>query len=215
MKVIFIRHGESTSNAGIVTHDFSKVVLTQKGHDQSIKLAQEWTEAPCLIAVSPFLRAQETAKPTIERFPEVPVEILPMQEFTYLEPSRWNGTHRSERMPHIEMYWQRSDPNYCDGPHAESFSALLSRIDLTLARLEALCEYQTLVSSNKLVLAFSHGQFMQVLRITLMHPEWSHQQKMTYFLAFNEKYPILNIDCLCIEKKGHNWILPLKYTQNP
>lgn len=207
MRVIFIRHGESTSNAGIVTHDVSQIVLTQKGHDQAIKLAYEWVEKPALIAVSPFLRTQETARPTIARFPDVPVKILPMQEFTYLEPIHWNGTHRSERMPHIEKYWQRSDPNYCDGPHAESFNTLLNRIDLTLAQLEVLSEHQTSVQDDRLVLAFSHGQFMQVLRITLMYPEFSNMQKMAYFCEFNEKYPILNIECLHIEKKNNQWKL--------
>ena len=36
-----------------------------------------------------YLRTQQTAQPTIERFPEVPVAVWPIQEFTYLEPSRW------------------------------------------------------------------------------------------------------------------------------
>jgi hypothetical protein len=40
----------------------------------------------------------------MERVPEVPVEIWPTQEFTYLQPSRWNGTMSLERMSFIEHY---------------------------------------------------------------------------------------------------------------
>lgn len=44
------------------------------------------------------------AKATIQRFPDVPVEGRPIEEFTYLQPSRWNGTRSTERMPHLERY---------------------------------------------------------------------------------------------------------------
>lgn len=81
-----------------------------------------------------------------------------MEEFTYLEPSRWNGTSRTERLPHIEAYWQTADPSYRDGPRAESFDTLLGRVETTLARLEKL-------PADALVYAFSHGQFMQAVRV--------------------------------------------------
>jgi hypothetical protein len=35
---------------------------------------------------SPHLRTQQTTAPTIERFPDVPVEVWPIEEFTYLQP---------------------------------------------------------------------------------------------------------------------------------
>lgn len=62
-------------------------------------MAASWTETPDLIVTSPYLRTQQTAAATIERFPNVPVEVWPIQEFTYLQPSRWNGTLSSERIP--------------------------------------------------------------------------------------------------------------------
>lgn len=45
----------------------------------------------------------------------MPVEVWPIQEFTYLQPSRWNGTLSSERMPYIERYWTQADPDFYDG----------------------------------------------------------------------------------------------------
>jgi broad specificity phosphatase PhoE len=92
MKAIFIRHGQSTGNAGVPCTDLATIELTEKGWNQARQVAMEWTEKPSLIVTSPFLRTQQTAAPTIERFPDVPVQVWPIEEFTYLQPSRWNGT---------------------------------------------------------------------------------------------------------------------------
>ena len=121
-----------------------------------------------------------------------------MEEFTYLEPSRWNGTLREERLPHIEAYWKEADPAYRDGPGAESFETLLGRVDLTLRKLE-------LLPAQSLVYAFSHGQFMQAVRISLLFPDWTSRQKMAYFWPFNAKYPVLNTDQLEVGFHGGAW----------
>src|SRR3546814_8717712 len=85
-----------------------------------------------------YTRTRQTAAPTIARFPGVPVEVWPIEEFTYLQPARWNGTRRAERMPHLERYWREADPDYCDGEGAESFSTLLRRCEAALTRLAAM-----------------------------------------------------------------------------
>lgn len=198
MKVIFIRHGESTGNAGIPSFDLSKLELTTLGQAQSESTALGWKQRPTLIAMSPYRRTHLTAQPTIDRFPDVPVEILPMEEFTYLEPSRWNGTSRLARLPHIESYWGMADPDFCDGPGAESFQTLLDRVGRTLARFEALPQ-------DALVYAFSHGQFIQAVRQSLLHPTWTAQQKMAHFWAFNAEHPILNADALEVRFGDGRW----------
>jgi hypothetical protein len=83
MQAIFIRHGQSTGNAGIPCHDLALLELTELGHKQAREVAASWTETPSLIVTSPYLRTHQTAAPTIERFPNVPVEVWPIQEFTY------------------------------------------------------------------------------------------------------------------------------------
>lgn len=198
MKVIFIRHGESTGNAGIPSFDLSKLELTTLGRAQSESIALGWKQRPTLIAMSPYRRTHLTAQPTIDRFPDVPVEILPMEEFTYLEPSRWNGTSRLARLPHIESYWGMADPDFCDGPGAESFQTLLDRVGRTLARFEALPQ-------DALVYAFSHGQLIQAVRQSLLHPTWTAQQKMAHFWAFSAAHPILNADALEVRFGEGRW----------
>ncbi|MEO6804236.1 MAG: histidine phosphatase family protein [Granulicella sp.] len=200
MKATFIRHGESTGNAGIASHDHELLELTNKGWQQARKLAASWNEIPALIVTSPYLRAQQTAQPTIERFPGVPVEIWPIQEFTYLEPGRWNGTLKVERDPHIEAYWQAVQPDYQDGKGAESFANLLRRAETTLEKLQRL-------GSEGPVFLFTHGQFMQAVRHTVMFPEWTDKQKMEHFWPFAKHSPVLNGQKIEVELGSTGWQL--------
>src|SRR3546814_4184651 len=85
------------------------------------------------------------------------LEVWPIEEFTYLQPARWNGTGSAERMPHLERYWREADPDYCDGEGAESFSTLLRRCEAALTRLAAM-------PAGSLAYVFGHGQFIQAAR---------------------------------------------------
>ncbi len=175
MRAIFIRHGQSTGNAGIPCDDLASIPLTELGWGQSREVAAGWTETPDLILTSPYLRTRQTATATIERFPNVPVGVWPIEEFTYLQPSRWNGTLSSERMPYLERYWNEADPEFCDGDGAESFSTLLlHRAEIALDRLQAL-------PAEPLVYVFSHGQFIQAMRSLVVDSKLSDREKMQKF----------------------------------
>jgi broad specificity phosphatase PhoE len=171
---VFIRHGESTANAGAVCDDIALVELTEGGLRQARDLAAQWAEAPDLIVTSPFTRARQTAEPTIRRFPHTPVEVWPIEEFTYLQPFRWNGTSVAERRPHADAYWQSCDAAFRDGSGAESFSDLLRRAEAALDKLSAM------VPGSR-ALVFTHGQFMQAVRVTVLHPGMSDSEKMRAF----------------------------------
>ena len=187
MKATFVRHGQSTGNAGIPCNDLALLSLTELGWQQARKVAADWIETPDLIVTSPYLRTQQTAAPTVERFPDVPVEVWPIQEFTYLEPSRWNGTLSIERMPHIERYWEKSDPTYCDGDGAESFGMLLRRAEKALEGLQAQPE-------NALVYLFSHGQFIQAVWSLILDTAMNDQEKMRRFWRKGEPPAICNAE---------------------
>lgn len=200
MRAIFVRHGESTGNAGVPCHDLAKLELTEKGREQARLLAEEWTAAPDLIVVSPYLRTHQTAQPTRDRFPAVPVQQWPIEEFTYLEPSRWNGTARSERLPYIEEYWKTADPLYCDGPGAESFVSLLGRAEIALGRLRSLPD------QAGTVVLFTHGQFMQAVRMSVLYPAASNQDKMRSFWL-NSGLPVFeNAERFELELLANGWI---------
>lgn len=83
--VLLIRHGESEANAGLPTASPTGIRLTAKGHAKAAAVAESIPERPGLIVTSPYLRTQATAAPFIRRYPEVPAEVWPVHEFTYLD----------------------------------------------------------------------------------------------------------------------------------
>jgi broad specificity phosphatase PhoE len=198
MRATFIRHGQSTGNAGIPCHDLATIELTERGWDQARRVAANWTETPSLIVTSPYLRTQQTAAPTIERFPDMPVEVWPIEEFTYLQPSRWNGTLAADRAPHLIRYWGEADPAYCDGEGAESFGALLRRAEAALGRLAAL-------PSPGPVYVFSHGQFIQAVRAVVTESGLDDQAKMLRFWRKGELPAIGNTELVEFGWSNNRW----------
>ncbi len=154
-KAWFIRHGESVSNADLQTKHPATSALTTRGHKEAALVAQAFREAPDLIVVSSFVRAQETAVPTQNRFPQVPVETWPVYEFTYLHPERYNGTTGSQRQPFAHAYWERNDPFEKESGEGESFAELLARVEETKRCLQ--------IHPVKFIAIFSHGLFLRAL----------------------------------------------------
>jgi broad specificity phosphatase PhoE len=197
---IFIRHGESTGNAGIPHNDLALLELTETGQRQAEEVAAGWFHAPDLIVTSPYLRTKQTARPTLARFPSVPVEVWPIQEFTYLEPSRWNGTLSRDRKPYIDAYWTTADPAYCDGPGAESFSTLLDRARLALRQLESQPK------SNR-IFVFSHGQFIHAVRMMILYPDSTDAERMRLFWRKDGLPSVQNCELIEAEWSDNIWTL--------
>src|SRR5215475_7985470 len=120
--VWLIRHAESIGNAGLATSRPDTIPLTGRGIEQASYLADSFSQAPALIVTSPYIRTQQSAKPTIQRFPAARQEQWEVQEFTYLSPARYLDTTAADRIPFVEAYWSRCDPHYVDGDGAESFA---------------------------------------------------------------------------------------------
>src|SRR5215213_88458 len=159
-EIWLIRHGESESNAGLPTSDTAKIVLTPRGIAQAEYLAASFTRAPSLVITSPYLRAQQSAQPTIKRFPEVRLEEWPVHEYTYLSLASRHNTTRHSRKPLIDAYWERCDPHYLDGEGAESFVTLVARVGQVLERIKR--------QDDQFVALFSHGHFMRALLWVLL-----------------------------------------------
>jgi len=148
--LLLVRHGQSVSNAGLRTVRPHLTELTAIGQEQARLTAAALPE-PGLIAVSPYHRARDTAQPFVERWPAVTCVEWPVQEFTYLDGSAWDGTTALERRPAIDAYWDRADPHYADSGGAESFADLLARADRVRRDSEAFGEGPIVV--------FTHGIF--------------------------------------------------------
>jgi len=161
MKEIWlIRHGESESNAGLLTSDTAKIALTSRGIAQAEHIVAAFTRPPSLIVTSPYLRAIQSAQPTIGRFPQARLEEWLVHEYTYLSLASRHNTTLHGRKPQIDAYWERCDPDYLDGDGAESFAALVFRAKQIMERIKRL--------DDDFGAIFSHGLFIRTLLWVLL-----------------------------------------------
>lgn len=190
-----IRHGESEANAGQPTESAHSISLTERGHAQAGAVVAALPVAPDLIVVSSYVRARQTAEPTIATYPSARVEEWPVEEFTYLSLKNALPTTAADRRPFVEEYWRRCDPNYCDGEGAESFADFISRVNTTIDRLSA-------VNERSIVL-FSHGQFIRaIMRLALTGAEGHSQQSMREFDLFLQAVPFPNAAFVVMHLEG-------------
>ncbi|KGK24500.1 histidine phosphatase family protein [Pseudomonas plecoglossicida] len=197
LTVHFVRHGESAANAGTATSDPALIPLTDMGWEQARAVAERFLQAPTLIVTSPYERAADTAKPTIVRFPGVPVEIWPVEEFTYLSLTRCANTTPADRRPWVEGYWRSADPEFVDGPGTESFASLIQRARESLRRLHGM---------PGTVAVFGHGQFIQAVRWLIVEsPVRIDSAAMRDFRAFDLEHPISNCQMITIGHDGQRW----------
>jgi broad specificity phosphatase PhoE len=163
--VDIIRHAQSESNAGLPVNDPASVKLTELGRRQAQAVSESFNELnpPQLIVTSPFIRTGETAAPTIARFPQAQREVWPIQEVTYLDPSKYKGTTFAQRKPFTRPYWEKADPDYIDGPGAESFNQMMARVDDMLGRIRQLPHDYTVI--------FCHGFIMRAAWQRLANPQ--------------------------------------------
>lgn len=181
--VWFVRHGESQANAGLATIKADTIPLTSNGAAQAARVADWLPAPPALIVVSPYLRAKQTAEPSIRRFPAARVEEWPVHEFTYLAVD--GETTAADRRPRVVDYWQGSDPNLRDGADVESFAEFINRARTTLTNLKR--------ADDSAIAVFTHGQFIRALMwLVLTDPKVIDPSSMKEFYSFLCAVPFPN-----------------------
>jgi 2,3-bisphosphoglycerate-dependent phosphoglycerate mutase len=183
--VWMIRHGQSLANEGRVTGDPAAIPLTPTGERQAAAVAQMFDDRPDLIVTSPFLRARQTAQPTIDRFPQVAVEQWPIEEFTYLGRLHGRPTTGAQRKPYVDAYWDAADPAYTDDRNSESFASVHAR---AVRFFELLSQH-----TGRRVAAFTHGLFMRIVIWAVLTGETAPDAaSMRRFHRFRTSYQIPN-----------------------
>jgi broad specificity phosphatase PhoE len=196
IRVFLVRHGESESNAGLASDDPGSIPLTAHGHQQARQIAQVLAEAPALIVTSPYLRARQTAQPTISRFPAAACQEWPVHEFTYLGDLHGRASTAREREPYVRAYWDRADPG-STSPGAESFADLLSRTTDFLNRLSA--------QESGPVVVFTHGLFMRAVAWSLLTGVTApDEDQMRSFRGFANRYLIPNAGVIELRHAGQD-----------
>ncbi|RPJ25264.1 MAG: phosphoglycerate mutase family protein [Chloroflexi bacterium] len=188
-EVWLIRHAESAANAGLPGSDPALTPLTEKGCQQAAKVSTVIPTIPSLIVVSPYIRTQQTARLTMQLFPEVECQEWDIQEFTYLSPILCENTTSRQRRPMVEEYWKRNDPLYVHGEGAESFLNFHKRVCDMHQRIERI--------DRGLILIFGHGQFMRLFLLCLLLRAFEPvPDLMQKFSLFNQLYEIPNCGIL-------------------
>jgi len=149
----FIRHVESESNAGLKTTSPQSINITEKGKLQAQCIANYIQEKPNLFIHSPYVRTEQTGKALFEKFPDVPVEIWPIEEFTYLPHRDYYKTTTKQRYPKAQKYFRKGDPDHITGDGAESFNQFRKRLKVTFDRLCQLEAEHTII--------LGHGWFLR------------------------------------------------------
>lgn len=193
--VWFIRHGESLSNAGCSTLSPEFTGLTSRGMKQANAIARALPRPPSLIVISKYRRTEETAQPTIKRFPGAVWEKWPnVHEFTYLSWSHSKETTEQGRRKYVERFWQRQDPLYADG-EGETFANFISRVSGALASLR--------YNKRDFIVVFTHGYFMRAVRWYLQtRPERIDSKSMEEFYKLRSTFAIPNGSILPVELRG-------------
>lgn len=185
--VLLVRHGESLSNIGMATKATEHVPLSDKGFRQAEEVVRQLKAhaAPDLIVHSPYLRAKQTAEPTINAFAYTRFEEWPVQEFTYLSAWREEHTNIEQRRPVVDLYWEISDPNLIDGPDCESFTEFIQRVRDIKQRIRT--------SGYDKVVIFSHEQFISAFIWLIQHDTGEiTSEKMREFRAYMKENRIPN-----------------------
>jgi len=190
-KVWFIRHCESEANAGCSTSIPDAIPLTDVGWRQAKKVSLAFEQTPSLIVTSKYLRAVQTAQPTIERFSNIPTQIWGIHEFTYLSSEKLGNTSREERQPLVKSFWTNCDPDYLHGTGAETFSNFIERVKAMKDKIMALDE--------GFIAIFSHGYVIKaMLWANLINSFTATTDYMQNFYKFHTSFNLYNgaiIEC--------------------
>jgi len=179
----FIRHGESESNAGLPSESDQSTPLTEKGVLQAKHVAKHLTKPPDLFVVSPYLRAIQTAQPTIDKFPNTPIQTWPIQEYSYLSHQQYHNTNSKQRGELSRNYFRQADPDLVLGDGGESFHQFIERIENTLEKLQN--------SPEKCIILFGHGWFMRATLWYLYRYQSETRLKKEFKSAIQSTIPSL------------------------
>jgi probable phosphoglycerate mutase len=177
----------SSSDPGLIP-------LTPGGRRQAEQIARVFADVPALIVTSPYLRARQTAQPTISRFPAAACQEWPVQEFTYLGDLHGTSSTAREREPCARAYWDQADQHHASGG-AESFTGLLNRTTDLLNRLSA--------QRSGPVAVFTHGLFMRAVAWSLLTGITTpDSDEMRRFRTFANVYLIPNAGVIELRYAG-------------
>ncbi len=139
MKTItFVRHGESTANAGGITMAQAEIPLSDQGTQQALALAPLLSAQPSVVLTSAYLRTQQTSKPYCERVGVVAMDNPLLNEFSAIDPALIAGMSGAQRKPFMVDYWREPSMMKRMGNDADTFAEFVQRVTAFAQDMDAL-----------------------------------------------------------------------------
>lgn len=182
MKLTLIRHAQSVSNAGGITQAHLAIPLTAHGHTQARALGARLTGPAPAVAVSRFVRAQQTAAPYCLRI------NLPAQ----VDAALIAGLDGPQRKPYVKAYWAELDLHRRLGENADTFAEFVERVRRFQHRMNTLQDGAVI---------FGHGIWLAMLSWQLQGRGVDNRQEMGAFRAFQLELSMPN--CAVFEVARH------------
>lgn len=182
--ITLVRHGQSVSNAGGVTMPHATIPLTELGHRQASAVVAHLPARPAQLRVSPFTRAQDTARP-YSQHTGVPITTDPaLHEFETFDSALLQGMTGAQRAPVVDAYWAAANPHRRMGEHAETFAEFDQRVQHF---------YQhTLPMLPDATVVFGHGMWMACLLWKVLGMTGCDSAAMAAFRRFQLGFPMPN-----------------------
>ena len=192
--IFFVRHGQSSSNAGALSVPHAEVPLTATGHAQAAAIAPLLPAAPALVLTSPYVRAQQTAAPYCARCGAAAQPVALLHEFDAIAFHLIAGMDGDARRPVTAAFWAKSDPLHRTGADKESFVQFACRVRAFVHHLLPALPHGTV--------AFGHGTWIAMLIWLLLGFDPLQEHGMRRFRSFQQGLPMPNASIWHIQGNG-------------
>ncbi len=194
--IIFIRHGESTANAGGITMAQAKIPLSELGRQQVLALAPLLPAKPSLILTSGYLRTQQTSNPYCERVNMRSTVNPLLNEFSAIDPDLIAGMDGAQRKPFMEDYWREPSMTKRMGAKADTFAEFENRVSFFAREMDAL-------PSDTMV--FGHGIWIGLLVWLSLGFTCQSDSDMKAFRRFQLGLPMPNCAAYQFSNNAGQW----------
>ena len=179
--IYFIRHGESTANAGGITIEHNAIPLSENGLSQAKLIADKLDIKPSMVLVSELIRTQYTAQPFCEKH-QIVAQVEPLlNEFSVISYELIAGMSGKERRPLADAYWSEANVNKRMGVEADTFLEFDARVNGLMSKLNSF-------PSNTVI--FGHGIWFGLLVWKLYGFGTTSSSNMKQFRRFQSGLPL-------------------------
>lgn len=191
-RVYFVRHGQSSSNAGALSVPHAEVPLSPLGEAQSLAVAPLLPAQPALVLTSPYVRARQTAAPYCALCGVQMHEVDLLHEFDAIAFHLIEGMTGEQRRPVTAEFWGKADPLLRTGKDKETFTEFATRV-------RAFRDIVLPVLPNETVI-FGHGTWIALLLWMQLGFNPLVERGMRRFRGFQQGLPMPNSSIWCAQE---------------